>query len=94
LLYFFLDVPTWGEELVARQNVYLEILRFAEEMGVEFAFPTQTLHVESFPEKQSSPKHTEVNETLLKSQAQAFGPRGQLSRPLGLGYYQPPYKER
>ena len=27
----------------------LDILRLAEELGVEFAFPTQTLHVASLP---------------------------------------------
>ncbi len=49
LVYFFLIVPDWSAELVERQNVYLEILRLAKDLEVEFAFPTQTLHVESFP---------------------------------------------
>ncbi len=40
------DVPGWGEELEARQQLGLGILRLAEEMGVELAFPTRTLHVQ------------------------------------------------
>ena len=52
MLYYFLDVPDWSEELVQKQNIYLEIFRLAEELKIDFAFPTQTLHVESFPEKQ------------------------------------------
>ena len=40
------DVPGWGEELAARQQLGLGILRLAEESGVELAFPTQTVHVQ------------------------------------------------
>jgi MscS family membrane protein len=50
LFYIFFDVPTWSEELKARQEILLEILGLAEQVGVEFAFPSQTLHVESLPE--------------------------------------------
>ncbi len=40
------DVPGWGEELEARQQLGLGILRLAESQGVELAFPTQTVYVE------------------------------------------------
>ena len=49
-IFSFFDVPTWSEELKARQEILLEILGLAEQVGVEFAFPSQTLHVESLPE--------------------------------------------
>ncbi len=39
------DVPGWGDELAARQQLGLGILRLAESQGVELAFPTQTVHV-------------------------------------------------
>lgn len=45
LLYVFFRVPDWGAELQARHRLFLDILRLAESLGVEFAFPTQTLHV-------------------------------------------------
>lgn len=53
MLYVFFAVPTWGEELRARHEVLIEIVRLAEKLGVRFAFPTQTLHMETFPDKSS-----------------------------------------
>lgn len=50
LLYFFLEVPTWAEELIERQNIYIEILKLAEQIQVQFAYPTQSIFVESLPE--------------------------------------------
>jgi MscS family membrane protein len=45
LVYVFFRTPGWGEELGARHTLFLDILRLARDLGVEFAFPTQTLHV-------------------------------------------------
>ncbi|MCW5937071.1 MAG: mechanosensitive ion channel [Fimbriimonadaceae bacterium] len=45
LLYCFLTAATYQEELVIRDDLLLRIVRIADEVGVEFAFPTQTLHV-------------------------------------------------
>ncbi|MEZ4742106.1 MAG: mechanosensitive ion channel family protein [Bdellovibrionota bacterium] len=47
MLYFFVMVPDWKQELLARQDVYLSILKLAQELGISFAFPTQTLHIDS-----------------------------------------------
>src|SRR5690606_6044634 len=49
MLYFFFECPDWSIELVERQNIYLEILRLAQALKINFAFPTQTLHIESSP---------------------------------------------
>jgi len=49
LFYVFFDVPTWSEELKIRQQMILEIMRLAEYLGIRFAFPTQTLHIEEVP---------------------------------------------
>lgn len=51
MLYLFFKVPDWSNELIERQNILLEIFRLAKESKIEFAFPTKTLHVETFPEK-------------------------------------------
>ncbi|MCP4520367.1 MAG: mechanosensitive ion channel family protein [Cytophagales bacterium] len=51
LFYIFFKVPDWGAELKARHEVNIQIMKLAEELGVEFAFNTQTLHIESMPEK-------------------------------------------
>lgn len=47
MLYFFFKCDTWTEELRERHNIYLRILQLAADLEVEFAFPTQSLHVES-----------------------------------------------
>lgn len=46
MVYFFFEVATWTEELTERHRVFLEIMRLARKLGVGFAFPTQTLHVD------------------------------------------------
>ncbi len=45
LLYCFLDTPDWSTELRERHRLFIDILRLAHELGVEFAFPTQTVWV-------------------------------------------------
>jgi MscS family membrane protein len=49
LINFFLQVPDREAELSKRQEIMLDILRLAETKGIRFAFPTQTLHIESLP---------------------------------------------
>ena len=51
LIYYFLKVPDWTVELKEKQEIYLQILKLAEQLKVNFAFPTQSLHIESLPEK-------------------------------------------
>lgn len=53
MFYIFFDVPNWTEELRARHELLIAIVTLANQLGVRFAFPTQTLHMESFPEKKS-----------------------------------------
>ncbi|WP_268034233.1 mechanosensitive ion channel family protein [Algoriphagus sp. PAP.12] len=53
MFYVFFEVPSWPEELRARHEILIQIVELANTLGVRFAFPTQTLHMESFPEKQS-----------------------------------------
>ena len=45
MIYFFLRVPDWASELRERHSIFGEILRLAQELKVEFAFPTRTLHM-------------------------------------------------
>ncbi len=53
MFYIFFAVPSWPGELKARHEVLIEIVRLAEKLGVRFAFPTSTLHMENFPGKHS-----------------------------------------
>jgi MscS family membrane protein len=45
MLYVFFKVPDRSSELNARHHLLIDVLRLANEMQVEFAFPTQTLHL-------------------------------------------------
>jgi len=49
LVYCFFEVGGWTDELRGRQQLMLAWMRLANELGVEFAFPTQTLHLEGLP---------------------------------------------
>ncbi|MFA6571725.1 MAG: mechanosensitive ion channel family protein [Bacteroidota bacterium] len=39
VLYSFLEVPDWGEELIARQEILLKAKETAERLGLRFAYP-------------------------------------------------------
>jgi MscS family membrane protein len=45
LLYVFWETPDWDTELRERHRLMLDVLRLASRLGVEFAFPTQTLYL-------------------------------------------------
>ena len=67
MFYIFFEVPDWSAELKARHEVLLEILKLAKKLGVNFAFPTQTLHMENFPGQPSlSPNYISKDEMQLK----------------------------
>lgn len=93
LLYFFVKVDAWADELVERQNVFLEIIRLAKDLGVDFAFPTQSLHVETFPEKQAVREPHQIDEEALAASAVAYDKDGSRSKPAGSGLYTPPHRE-
>ncbi|XOV75484.1 MAG: mechanosensitive ion channel family protein [Phycisphaerales bacterium] len=46
LVYIFFRVPDWSTELRQRHRFILDALRLAKKLGVEYAFPTQTLHLQ------------------------------------------------
>ena len=69
MFYVFFAVPTWPEELKARHEILLEIMKLAEKIGINFAFPTQTLHMENFPGQPSlSPEFVGKEEAKIKLQ--------------------------
>jgi MscS family membrane protein len=84
LVYVFFDVPDWSTELQQRHNFLLEILKLAQEVGVEFAFPTQTLHVDSFYQDEPRKVGEDKTDEELVNGVTAFGPGGKSSNPDGL----------
>ena len=45
LLYIFHHVPDWATELRERERLFVDIVRLADRLGVQFAFPTRTVHL-------------------------------------------------
>lgn len=84
LVYVFFDVPDWSTELQQRHNFLLEVLRLAKEVGVEFAFPTQTLHMDSFYKDEPRQPGEERSEEELASAVFEFGPDGKKGKPDGI----------
>jgi MscS family membrane protein len=84
MVYFFFKVSSWTQELEERHNVYLEIMRLARELGVEFAFPTQTLHLDAVAEPGRARRVSPAKELpQLAEVVQGFGPSGKYARPAG-----------
>lgn len=84
MVYFFFRVSSWTEELRERHHVYLEIMRLAKELRVEFAFPTQTLHLETA----AAPGAQRIvpaapPDTRLAQVVKGFAPEGPMARPQG-----------
>jgi MscS family membrane protein len=48
-IYCFTVTTNWAEFLNAKQEFMLKIMDCVKDLGIEFAFPTQTVHVESLP---------------------------------------------
>ena len=61
LLYIFFVCDTWSQELAARHQLILDMLRLSEELGVEIAFPTQTLHVHQSTGDEASTKTSDAD---------------------------------
>lgn len=75
LFYSFFTVNDWGLELRARHELMMSILKLANELGVRFAFPTQTIHVEDLPgQKGLTPAYSEsdLKEENLNQKVQQF----------------------
>jgi len=47
MLYCFVRTPDWSGELREKHRLFNDILRLAERLGVDFAFPTQSIHMVS-----------------------------------------------
>lgn len=70
LLYVFFVTPDWAEELKERHRLICDILRLAKEMGVQFAFPTQTLHMISEENTKYDGMPADLSEEQMNSYVQ------------------------
>lgn len=70
MFYIFFNVPTWKEELQCRHEILMSIMKLGKELGVNFAFPTQTLHIENLPGQPTlSPTYPSGKEAEVKLQS-------------------------
>ena len=47
MVYTFINVPDWRAELAEKEKIFLHFMRIAQELGIGFAFPTQTIELET-----------------------------------------------
>lgn len=70
LLYCFVETPDWSSELRERERLLLDILRLAESLGVEIAYPTQTLHLRQGRDEEDA-QHGPSGETASREAGRA-----------------------
>jgi MscS family membrane protein len=95
MVYFFLKVDGWSSELREKHRLFLEIMRLAKSLRVNFAFPTQTLlidYVHAPGLARDIPRP--LPEPAMAEAVRAFAPGGEHGRPRGPrlthGYYATP----
>lgn len=71
-------LPGWKEFAALKEAVYFEIMAIVERLGIEFAFPSQSVYIESTPA-------TAPSEQALETQADAIqaGTSGELDETQG-----------
>jgi len=94
MLYFFVKTPDWSRELVERHNVILEVIRSAKDLGIDFAFPTQTVHIDSMTPPEPLPEKPNFGKVDLTRIPEEFAKGGKESRPAGSGLFTPPYETK
>lgn len=76
LLNVYFINPSWGVEQSSKHTLHIAILKFAKELGVEFAFPSQTVMMENTQGKNEYPKSYDLKnsnlETIVQSSVEAF----------------------
>ena len=84
VVYYWFNPPEWWEYMEFTHDFNMELLSRFNEAGIEFAFPTQTLHVDSLAapgaQRQVPPA---LPRGELESVIRDFGPGGAKGQPGG-----------
>ncbi|MEM9546519.1 MAG: mechanosensitive ion channel family protein [Bacteroidota bacterium] len=79
LIYMFFEAPSWTDELRGKHEILYAIIKLADRIGVRFAYPTQTLHIEEMPThgsattpKPQQPKEAETNLNQVLSEIREY----------------------
>ena len=78
LVYTFIESPDWASELRVRTYLNMELIRLAKALDIRFAFPTQTIHVDSVTHTPSPSQSYDTSH--LQQTINAFGPQGEQSQ--------------
>jgi MscS family membrane protein len=70
LLYIFWETPDWATELRERHRLAVDILRLTHHLGVEIAFPTQTLHLKRGGETKAEAFEDAWTKTVVSGEEQ------------------------
>jgi len=73
---YFTTASSWSEDLRVRHEIYLDVLRLAEALKVRFAFPTQTVHVESIAQPSDTRSAAAPDDQSLARTIESFAPGG------------------
>lgn len=87
LVYVFWETPDWATELRERHRFLLDCLRLAQRIGVEFAYPTQTLYLKQGEGEPAPSTELRQAEAFAEGQAKA---QGIVADTTGLGQKPPP----
>lgn len=60
LVYVFWETPDWNTELREKHRFLLDVLRLANQMGVDFAYPTQTIFWKEMQDGSAAPNESQV----------------------------------
>ncbi len=83
MVYFFFECDTWTQELEGKHQVFLEFMRLAQDLGCSFAFPTQSLHLETVAKPGPRELPPTMKAKALAEVVEAYGPEGDRARPEG-----------
>jgi MscS family membrane protein len=75
MVYCFFSVPTWSVELSEKHAFLMKILNFADELGVEFAYPTQSLYIDGNLDNQRAIGEAKSDEEIA-AVLNSFGVKG------------------
>ena len=93
LVYVFWQTPEWGTELRERHRFLIDCLRVAKRLGVEFAYPTQTLYMKQSDTGLLTPEEGEFSPAQSEQDACELGiaeARAVVAATVGLGVIPPP----
>ncbi|NRB61898.1 MAG: mechanosensitive ion channel [Saprospiraceae bacterium] len=72
LFYIFFEVPSWTDELKAKHEILISAMELASALGVRFAFPTTTLHIEELPGQGTTTPAYDLNPQTIRQRLDDF----------------------